>query len=86
MFSDGMFRSRNCEKLGFRAAPYTVERKDDAYHFNSTLTSPDRGKLEWSGRIIGDKATATFRWTHERWYRTIKRDYWFEGTRQASQR
>ena len=85
-FTKGMFRALNCEKWGFGAGRYTVAKKGDAYHFKSTLMSPDRGKLEWTGTIVGDKAIATFRWTHERWYWTIRRDYWFEGTRQAGMR
>jgi hypothetical protein len=85
-FKNGMFRSLDCENWGFGAAPYTVEKKGDAYHFRSTLISPNRGRLEWTGKIVGDKASGTFRWIHERWYWTIKRDYWFEGTRQADRR
>ena len=83
MFGNGMFRALNCENWGFGAGPYTVEKSGAAYHFRATLTSPNKGKLEWTGTIVGDKANATFRWTHERWYWTIRRDYWFEGTRQA---
>jgi hypothetical protein len=85
-FENGLFRSLDCENWGFGAGSYTVEKKGDAYHFRSTLLSPGRGSLEWTGKIVGDKASATFRWTHERWYWTIKRDYWFEGTRQAGKR
>jgi len=86
MFTNGLFRALNCENWGFGAGRYTVEKKGDAYHFKATLMSPDRGKLEWTGEIVGDRANATFRWTHERWYRTIIRDYWFEGARQAGTR
>lgn len=82
-FKNGVFRSLDCENWGFGAGPYTVEKNGDAYHFRSTLMSPNRGKLEWTGKIVGDKASATFRWRHERWYWTIDREYWFEGTRQA---
>ena len=86
MFTNGVFRALNCENWGFSAGRYTVEKKGDAYHFKSTLMSPDRGKLEWTGEIVGDRAIATFRWTHERWYSTIRRDFWFEGTRLAGER
>lgn len=85
-FKNGMFRSLDCENWGFGPASYTVEKKGDAYHFRSTLMSPNRGRLEWSGKIVGDKAIGTFRWIHERWYWTIKRDYWFEGARQEGKR
>ena len=85
-FSNGMFRSLDCESWGFGPAAYTVVKVGAAYHFESTLTSPDRGTLKWTGKIIGDKATATFRWNHERWYWSIERDYWFEGTRQTGPR
>jgi hypothetical protein len=86
MFTNGMFRALNCENWGFGAGRYSIETKGDAHYFKSTLMSPDRGKLEWTGKIVGDSATATFRWTHERWYWTIRRDFWFEGTRQAGER
>lgn len=85
-FKKGVFRSLDCENWGFGPASYTVEKKGDAYHFRSTLMSPNRGRLEWRGKIVGDKASGTFRWIHERWYWTIKRDYWFEGTRRADKR
>lgn len=85
-FKNGVFRSLACEDWGFGPASYTVEKKGDALHFGSTLLSPKRGRLEWKGKIVGDKATATFRWRHERWYWTIDREYWFEGTRQAGNR
>ena len=85
-FKDGVFRSLDCEEWGFGAAPYTVEKKGDALHFTSTLLSPKRGRLEWKGTIVGGKATATFRWKHERWYWNIDREYWFEGTRQVGPR
>lgn len=85
-FRNGMFRSLDCENWGFGAGSYTSEKKGDAYHFKSTLVSPGRGKLEWTGKILGDKATATFRWTHERWYWTIRRDYWFDGALQSGKR
>lgn len=85
-FGKGMFRSLDCENWGFGAGTYIVEKKGGAYHFKSTLTSPGRGKLEWTGKIVGDQAVAAFRWTHERWYWTIKRDYWFEGTLQTGKR
>jgi hypothetical protein len=83
-FSGGKFRSIDCENWGFGPAPYTVEKEGQSYHFSATLLSSDRGQLEWKGTIIGDTAKATFRWTHERWYWTIRRDYWFKGKRQAS--
>jgi hypothetical protein len=82
VFRDGTFRSLDCERWGFGPAPYSVVREGKAYRFTSKLKSPDRGELAWRGIVIGDTAKATFRWTRERWYWTIRRDYWFEGTRQ----
>jgi hypothetical protein len=84
-FKDGIFRSLDCENWGFGSAPYSVEQQGETYLFTSTLVSPDLGTLEWKGTIIGDTANGTFRWTHKRWYGTIKRDYWFKGTRPSSQ-
>ena len=84
-FNDGVFRSLDCEGWGFGPAPYTVEKIGDSYHFTSTLLSPDRGRLEWTGTITGEKAEATFRWIHERWYWDINRSYWFKGIRYRSE-
>ena len=83
-FKNGMFRSLDCENWGFGAASYTVEQKGDVLHFQSVLRSPKRGRLEWIGKVVDGKATATFRWKHERWYWNIDREYWFEGARQAA--
>ena len=85
-FRNGTFRSLDCENWGFGPASYTVEKKGDVVHFTSTLVSPKRGRLEWKGKIIDGKATATFRWKHERWYWNIDREYWFEGTPKTAQR
>ena len=85
-FKNGVFRSLDCENWGFEPASYTVEKRGDALHFTSTLLSPKRGRLEWKGTIIDGKATATFRWKHERWYWNIDREYWFEGTPKTAQR
>lgn len=80
-FEDGMFRSLDCEGWGFGPAPYRVEKVGDTYHFTATLSSPERGRLEWQGVVTGDAAEATFHWRHERWYWDIDRQYWFKGTR-----
>lgn len=81
-FENGQFRSLDCENWGFGPAPYTATRSGDTYTFKAILRSADRGTLEWNGTIVGDTATAKFRWQHERWYWDIDRHYWFEGTRQ----
>lgn len=85
LFTDGNFRSLDCESYGFGPAPYVAERQGETFTFRSTLVSPDLGTLEWKGTIIGDTANGTFRWTKKRWYGTIIRDYWFKGTRHSSQ-
>jgi len=84
-FKDGIFRSLDCENWGFGPAPYSVEQQGETYRFSSILVSPDLGTLEWKGTIIGETANGTFRWTHKRWYGTIKRDYWYKGTKRSSQ-
>jgi hypothetical protein len=84
-FKDGQFRSLDCENWGFGPAAYSVKKEGDSYRFSATLTSPDRGTLEWNGTITGDAAEATFRWLHERWYWNIDRQYWFKGIRRPSE-
>lgn len=80
-FKDGQFRSLDCEEWGFGPAPYQVSQVGDEIHFNATLHSPKRGRLEWQGVVSGDTASAQFRWLHKRWYWNIDREYWFRGTR-----
>ncbi len=80
-FEDGVFRSLDCEAWGFGPAPYTVEESGGSFRFAATLSSPDRGRLEWRGTITGDTAEATFHWRHRRWYWDIDRRYWFKGVR-----
>ncbi len=82
VFADGMFRSARCEEFGFGAATYTATNRDGVIHFTATMTSPTSGNLEWQGQIDGDSVEATFKWTKERWYWTIRREYWFKGSRQ----
>jgi hypothetical protein len=84
-FEDGMFRSLDCEEWGFGPAPYTVEESGQEFHFSATLSSPERGRLEWRGTIRGDAAEATFHWRHRRWYWDIDRQYWFKGVRHAGE-
>lgn len=79
-FEGGLLRAPNCENRGFRPSRYTVRKEGDSYHFAATLSSSDRGILEWTGTITGNVATATFRWLHKRWYWNIDRQYWFKGT------
>ena len=86
-FEGGMFRSTSCEGHGFGPAPYSVTKKGDTYTFTTTLVSADTGKLVWNGTIVGDTVSATFRWTHKRFYIwTIERDYWYKGSRPSAQR
>jgi hypothetical protein len=83
-FENGEFRSLDCEEWGFGPAPYQFEIVGDSLTFSAVLPSPDRGTLEWRGRIDGEQAEAEFRWQHKRWYGDIDRRYWFRGTRDRS--
>ena len=84
-FKDGIFRSLDCENWGFDPAPYSIQQQGENIKFSATLVSPDLGTLKWTGTINGDTANGTFRWTHKRWYGTIKRDYWYKGTRRSNE-
>ncbi|MFQ5993258.1 MAG: hypothetical protein ACE5NA_12540 [Nitrospiraceae bacterium] len=82
VFKDGTFRSVQCNKHGFGAAPYTTTIQGDVVHFQAETTSPTQGKIVWQGTMNGDTLEATFLWTKERWYWTIRNEYWFKGTLQ----
>jgi hypothetical protein len=81
LFSDGSFISKNCQELGFTAAPYWVRRSGNIVHFRVELESPEHGTIVYTGQVQGNELEASFAWIKDRWYWTIEREFWFKGTR-----
>lgn len=79
-FDDGKFWSKNCIPCGFPPKPYWVRFVDDDIHFHGTLESSERGRFRYEGVISGKQLSVRINWRRERWYWTIDRDFWFEGT------
>lgn len=83
-FADGQFWSENCVPCGFPPGPYWVRYQDDAIHFRGELNSPESGEFVYSGVVQDDRLTVTMNWRRDRWYWSIERDFWFEGSLKAS--
>ena len=83
-FENGLMGSSECERWGFRPGKYRAARHGDAIRFRVTLVSDDYGQIEWYGEIVDRQISATYHWRKERLFWTLKRNYWFNGTRQGS--
>jgi len=80
IFSDGLFRSTDCDQYGFNSAKYTTVMDKNKINFSATTTSQTEGSIQWSGTLDGDNLTAIFFWHKKRkfWF-DIKKNYWFKG-------
>lgn len=83
-FADGQFWSDNCVPCGFPPGPYWVRYEGDEIHFRGELRSPESGEFAYSGVVRDDQLTVILKWRKERWYWSIERDFWFEGTLRAT--
>jgi len=82
VFEDGNFVSKECEKTcRFPARPYFIRHVGDTIEFISETRCPDKdAKIVWQGIVDGETIKGMFHWTSKRWYWTIEKDFWFEGT------
>ena len=79
IFEGGTMRSTGCDAYGFGAAPYVATREGDRIRFTATTTSPDEGKIEWTGSVRGDVLEGTFVWKKNL---LIRRTYWIRASQQ----
>jgi hypothetical protein len=79
-FGDGKVWSEACVPCGFAPAPYWVRYDGDAIHFQAELHSPASGTFAYLGVVRDGQLTATMHWRKDRWYWSLSRDFWFEGT------
>lgn len=79
VFRDGRFLSEGCVKWNFGDAAYEANIEGDGIRFHARTASPTHGAMVWDGIVRGDAIEATSRWTRERWYWKIKREYWYKG-------
>lgn len=82
VFERGTFVSRECEKrCGYPPAPYFTRQKDGSIEFISETHCPGTdAKIVWRGTVDDGTIKGEFTWTKARWYRIIKKKFWFEGT------
>jgi len=80
VFQNGKFLSTSCSKYGFRSAPYSASQDGDRIVFKAITHSPEHGKINWEGQIVGNRIEATYLWTKERWYWfDANEENWFRG-------
>jgi hypothetical protein len=82
VFADGMFVSTECElRCDYPARPYFVRQNGDRIEFVSETRCPHKdAKIVWRGTVDDKTIKGTATWTLSRWYWTIEKEFWFEGT------
>jgi hypothetical protein len=82
VFKDGRFFSEGCKKFGFEPSPYYVRVEGNQIRFLAETVSPTHGTMVWKGTVSGNQLEGGFRWTRERWYWTVRRNYDVKGIRE----
>lgn len=82
-FENGKMSSSECERWGFEPGKYQVTQFGRTIHFSASLISKDYGRIDWIGEITNGRITATYHWRKERLFWTLKRSYWFDGSKQG---
>jgi hypothetical protein len=54
-FREGRFHSSACDAYGYGDGPYQAVRDGEDVRFEAETESPQYGRLQWRGRIEGDK-------------------------------
>ena len=81
IFEDGTFRSLQCEDCGFPRGVYQTLREGDKISFVAETPCPvTDARIVWRGTIEDGHIKGVYTWTRKRWYRTIEKEFWFEGT------
>ncbi len=84
VFENGMFVSRECQRrCDYPPAPYLVRRAGEKTEFIIETHCPDKDStIVWRGTVDDNAGTikGVFTWTSARWYWTIEKEFWFEGT------
>ena len=82
VFKEGNFFSKEGEAMcKSPACPYFVRHVGNTIEFISETRCKDKNaKIVWRGTVDGKMIKGVFHWTNERWYWTIEKEFWFEGT------
>ena len=81
-FKDGEFVSQEGEAMcKSPACPYFIRHVGNTIEFISETICPEKNaRIVWRGTVDGETIKGVFHWTSKRWYWTIEKDFWFEGT------
>ncbi len=84
IFENGMFVSKECERrCAYPPAPYFIRHVGGKTEFVAETHCSDKDStIVWRGTVDVANGTieGTFTWTADRWYWTVEKDFWFEGT------
>ena len=81
VFKDGSFWSENCLECGFPRSVYLTESGSGAVDFRTVTNCPvSDARIIWEGTVDDGRIEGIFTWTKKRWYRTVRKQYWFKGT------
>ena len=62
-FAAGRFRSVACDAYGFGDAPYVATTAPDgSISWTAETASPKEGKIQWKGKVKGDKLEGPYVW------------------------
>lgn len=81
VFEDGTFFSEACRKFGFDRSSYYIRVEGNQIRFLAETVSPTHGTMVWKGTVEENRIDGAFRWTKERWYWTVRRNFEVKGTR-----
>ncbi len=76
-FKEGRFHSAACDKYGFDAAPYLVQRAGGKLIFTAETRSKKEGVMTWRLTLDGDTLTGAAIWKKGD---NAPKEYWVKGT------
>lgn len=81
VFRNGTFMSMQCAKCGYPKGVYKTTTKEGVTKFIAETPCPRTdARIVWQGTIKGNQIVGVATWTQKRWYRTIKKKFWFKGS------
>lgn len=83
IFEDGSFVSKSCLECGFPQSGYSAQVHADEVEFKTKTRCPvSDAVIVWEGTVRNGEIQGVFTWTKKRWYRTVRKQFWFKGQRE----
>ena len=80
IFEDGSFVSKSCLQCGFPQSGYTAQVRAGEVEFKTKTRCPvSDAVIVWEGTVKKGEIEGVFTWTKKRWYRTVRKKFWFKG-------